>query len=146
MKHSQILEFSRTLRKNQTPAENIFWQNVRNKKFLGLKFNRQFVIEHESRSYFIADFHCFEKKLIVEIDGDVHKYQLEYDRIREDILKEMGYSIVRFKNEDVLHNWDKVENELKDKLSPNPSLKREEKEFCFHFFECVTWIYHFFLL
>jgi len=128
MKYSQILEFARSLRKNQTPAENIFWQNVRNRKFLGLKFNRQFVIEHGSQNYFIADFHCFEKKFIIEIDGDIHRYQLEYDRIREDILKEMGYSIIRFRNEDVLSNWDEVKNKLKEKLSPGSSLPKEGKE------------------
>lgn len=79
---------------------------------MGLKFNRQFVIEHAditgSKSYFIADFHCFEKKLIVEIDGKVHEQQIEYDKIREDILKEIGYNIIRFQNEEVINTWSEV--------------------------------------
>ncbi len=128
MRYDQIKEFARELRKNQTDAEAQFWSKVRNRKFLNYKFNRQFIIEHESRSYFIADFFFFEKKLIVEIDGSVHKAQVEYDRIREDILKDMGYSIVRFSNEDVLKNWDKVAENLEKELSPNPlSFKRGEE-------------------
>ena len=95
---------------------------VRNRRFMKLKFNRQFIIEHESRSYFIADFYCHQHKLIVEIDGGIHKSQIDYDQIREDILIDLGYQIVRFKNEDVLRNWDRVEEELIEVLTPGPSL------------------------
>ncbi len=108
MTYNQILNFARDLRKNQTHAEKVFWSLVRNRQFMRLKFNRQFVIQYSEvlnkRSYFIADFHCFEKKLIVEIDGDIHKKQIEYDRMREDILLEMGYHIVRFTNDQVLND------------------------------------------
>ncbi len=117
MKYSQILSYARDLRKNQTKAEAFFWSKVRNRKFLGLKFNRQFIIQHDHSSYFIADFHCFEKKLIIEIDGKIHLKQLEYDQIREEILKEMGYSIIRFQNEEVLKEWPKVKSKLQEKLS-----------------------------
>jgi len=127
MKYSQILEYARSLRKNQTSAEKIFWSNVRNRRFKGLKFNRQFIIEHANSSYFIADFYCHEFKLIVEIDGAIHKQQAEYDRIREDILLELGYRIVRFNNEEILEDWLGSSNKLAAQLSPNPSLKREGK-------------------
>lgn len=63
---------------------------------------------------------CFEKKLIVEIDGGIHKFQVEHDRIREDTLVEMSYSLIRFSNEDVLKNWDEVAKKLEKELSPNP--------------------------
>ncbi|WP_420575338.1 DUF559 domain-containing protein [Ekhidna sp.] len=129
MKYSQILEYARSLRKNRTPAEKIFWANVRNRKFKGLKFNRQFIIEHEDRSYFIADFYCHEHKLIIEVDGGIHTQQIEYDKIREDILFDLGYKVLRFKNEEILNDWMNVDERLAAQLTPKPSLEREGKEF-----------------
>lgn len=117
---SKILQFSRQLRKNQTPAESFFWGKVRNRQLFGKKFSRQYVIQHSEilgkKQFFIADFYCHEKKLIVEIDGGIYKEQLEYDRIREDILLQMGYMVVRFENETVLNDWDSVESHLRECL------------------------------
>ena len=111
-----IKQFARDLRKRQTPAEAVFWEKVRGKQFMDLKFNRQFIIEHANilreKSYFIADFYCFSKKIIIEIDGKIHDLQIEYDEIQEGILMEMGYKIIRFKNEDILQNWKKVAEDL----------------------------------
>ncbi len=118
MQYKQILNYARELRKNQTKAEKFFWMQVRNRRFSGLKFNRQFIIEHESRSYFIADFYCHQHKLIIEIDGEIHQQQVEYDRIRESILIEMGFTIIRIKNHEILNNWNDVEKKLVDVLSP----------------------------
>ncbi|MEP1097389.1 MAG: DUF559 domain-containing protein [Cyclobacteriaceae bacterium] len=120
MKYKQILQYARDLRKSQTRAEKFFWMQVRNRRLRGFKFNRQFIIEHESSAYFIADFYCHQKKLIVEVDGGIHQQQVEYDRIREDILIEMGYNIIRFTNEEILENWNEVEEKLNKKLSPTP--------------------------
>ncbi|MFK7947058.1 MAG: endonuclease domain-containing protein [Saprospiraceae bacterium] len=118
MTYETIKKFARYLRKNETPAEKVFWEKIRGKQFMDLKFNRQFIIEHANimskKSYFIADFHCFQKKLIVEIDGKIHYTQLEYDKIREDVLKEMGYKIIRFRNEEVLNEWKNVATKLKN--------------------------------
>ncbi len=118
MKYSQIQAYARELRKNQTKAEAFFWSKVRNRQFLGLKFNRQFILEYENSSYFIADFHCYEKRLIVEIDGKIHLKQIEEDQNREDIIKEMGYKILRLKNEEVMNDWEKVEMKLLHQLTP----------------------------
>jgi len=128
MNYSRILEYARELRKNQTKAEKYFWRVVRNRKFQGYKFNRQFIIEHESHSFFIADFYCHEKKLIVEIDGDVHRAQVEYDKIREEILQDLGFRIIRFKNEEVLKNWSGVDEQLAKALAnsyPTPFVRSE---------------------
>ena len=118
MGYKDTLQFARNLRKNQTPAEKVFWSKVRGRKFLGLKFLRQHMIQHSEimgmKAYFIPDFYCREKMLIVEIDGGIHDRQVEYDRIREDVLKEMGYRIIRFKNEEVLCNWDDVAKRLEN--------------------------------
>ena len=116
MSYDKILSLARQFRKNATPAEEFFWQKIRNRQLLGKKFTRQFIIQHAeeagTKRFFIADFYCHEKKLIVELDGGIHETQVEYDQIREEILREMGFSILRFPNEEVLHRWGKVEKQL----------------------------------
>ncbi|MCB0624882.1 MAG: endonuclease domain-containing protein [Saprospiraceae bacterium] len=121
MNYKTILSFARELRKNQTPAEKVFWEKVRGRRFMGKKFSRQYVIEHADilgkKFYYIADFYCDEKRLIVEIDGGIHATQVEYDQIREAVLIEMNYQIMRFKNEEVLNEWGLVEERLRGVLS-----------------------------
>jgi len=106
--YKKILGYARKMRKNPTDAEHLMWGNLRGRKFYGKKFNRQFIIKHggysTTESFFIADFHCHEHKLLIEIDGDIHLKQVEYDKIREEILVELGYKIIRIKNEEVLPN------------------------------------------
>ncbi len=126
MEYSDIKAFARELRKNQTRAEDYFWSKVRNRKFQGLKFNRQFIIEYQNSTYFIVDFHSYEIKLIVEIDGKIHLKQIQEDQNREAILKDMGYEILRFKNEEVLFDWKSVESKLFHQLSPTLSSKERE--------------------
>lgn len=107
------------MRQNPTPAEHIFWQNVRNRKFMGLKFYRQYIIQYSEnkgyKSFFISDFYCHTGRLVVELDGEIHlnEKQIEYDQIREDILKDMGFNIMRFNNEQVLNDWMQVKKALK---------------------------------
>lgn len=58
----------RELRKNATQSEKIFWEAVRNRKFMGKKFNRQFQIFYDlggKESFYIADFYCHELKLVI---------------------------------------------------------------------------------
>lgn len=122
MRYLEVLSFARELRRNQTKAETVFWSKVRNRKFHGLKFNRQFIIEHEKSHYFIADFHCYEKKLIVEVDGKIHLKKVEEDKSRDTILSKLGYTTIRFKNDEVLNNWQKVEVKLLQHLNTLPLL------------------------
>jgi leucyl-tRNA synthetase len=104
------------MRKNPTPAESYFWNRVRGRQLLGFKFNRQFVIEHANllgkKYFFIADFHCFDKRLIIELDGGIHQEKIEYDKLRKEVLIEMGYEVLRFKNEDVLKDWNGVAGKI----------------------------------
>ena len=96
---------ARELRQNMTEAEKILWQKLRNRKFLKLKFLRQYPIIYQVSNnrpyYFIADFYCAEKKLVIEVDGKIHDYQVEDDLHREDILKSLGLNILRIRNEEV---------------------------------------------
>ena len=109
-------QLCRDFRKKQTNAEKIFWEAVRNRRFMGLKFYRQypiFVDVDGRETFFIADFFCFEKKLVVEIDGKIHDYQKDYDALRTEIINRKGIDVIRFKNEEIEKNVDAVLRRLK---------------------------------
>jgi very-short-patch-repair endonuclease len=57
--------------------------------------------------------------MIAEIDGKIHDLQIEYDEIRMEILEEMGYKIIRFKNKEVLNNWGQVAIKLEKVIVEN---------------------------
>ncbi len=120
MKLHNAYQFARAQRKKPTPVEKLFWEKVRGKKINGFKINRQFPIQHATepgyKFHFFPDFYCSQKKLVIEIDGEIHDQQIEYDQKREERLKELGYHIIRFKNKDVLENWDEVKEKLINKL------------------------------
>lgn len=103
--YSTLVEFARKLRKNQTPAEEIFWQVVRNRQFLNLKFRRQ----HQIESY-IADFYCNELSLIIELDGEIHlnKEQAIKDNDRDEYLTSLGFITYRFTNDEIFNDIEKV--------------------------------------
>ena len=98
-----IRQRSRELRHPLTPAEQKLWSVLRNRNLGGLKFRRQHPIGH-----FIVDFYCAEKHLIIEIDGDVHSQQIEYDLARTDWLQSLGYTVLRYQNHQILHQLDEV--------------------------------------
>jgi len=109
-----ITDQTRYLRRNQTDAEKILWERLRNRHFHGLKFLRQhpFKIEVNNRTiYFIADFYCAEKKLVIEVDGSIHEKKKQYDEYRSYILSELGINIIRFNNKQILGD---IENVLKE--------------------------------
>lgn len=110
----------RELRKNSTKAENIFWEEVRNRKLSGKKFYRQYPVFHDltgKETFFVADFYCYEKKLIVELDGSIHQFRLREDRDRTKILNSLGLRVIRIKNEDVLNKLDNVVERIKSIIS-----------------------------
>ncbi len=105
---------ARELRNNLTEAENILWQELRNRKLDGFKFRRQHPID-----IFIVDFYCHEKKLVVELDGGIHNVQdiKEYDMARSEELKSFGIKVIRFNNEEVYQNLDSVLINIKQELN-----------------------------
>jgi len=121
----QALIISRQLRKNQTPAEKVFWAAVRRKQFENQKFLRQhpvFYKYHGRDRFFIADFYCRELQLIVEIDGGIHEQQKDYDEIMSEILEtQKELRIIRFENREVLETIDKVMAKLKEFITHPPS-------------------------
>ncbi len=96
---------ARKLRQSLTRSEQILWKELRNRKFLGLKFLRQhpfvYQVVDNRPYYFIADFYCAEKRLVIEVDGKIHDFQKEDDEHREEILKSLGLNILRIRNEEV---------------------------------------------
>lgn len=110
-----IKEVCRSLRKNSTPAEKLFWQVVRNRKVKGYKFNRQYPIVFEIndvRRFFIVDFYCHQLRLVIEIDGGIHEKQKDYDKLRSEIINKLGLQVFRFSNIEVLNEIDVVIEKL----------------------------------
>jgi very-short-patch-repair endonuclease len=95
----------RELRRRQTPAEQALWEMLRDRRLEGLKFRRQFPI-----SIFVADFCCFNLKLVVELDGGVHetRAQAAHDENRDFFLRSVGYTILRFPNEQLFADPDSI--------------------------------------
>lgn len=102
----------RQLRSQMTKSEIIFWSKIKNKQ-LGYKFRRQYGV-----GKYIVDFYCPEKKLIIEIDGDIHFYDrsIGSDKIRENYFKKLGLAIKRYTNSDVIKNLDNALENLRQIL------------------------------
>jgi very-short-patch-repair endonuclease len=94
---------ARELRKNMTDAERVLWKHIRLKQLGGYKFRRQ-----QPLGQYVVDFMCFEKRLIVEVDGGQHSEQISYDSKRSQWLKNQGYRLLRFWDNEVLKNTEAV--------------------------------------
>jgi very-short-patch-repair endonuclease len=116
-------ERARELRKNQTNAERIFWDAVRNRKFMNKKFLRQHPLLYEQdgiQSFFITDFFCHENNLVIEIDGNIHDNQKERDKIRTYIIECLDLRVVRFTNGEIENNLSKVLVRLEKYIRTHP--------------------------
>jgi very-short-patch-repair endonuclease len=96
------IRFARSLRANQTDAETVLWNRIRNRQIDGHKFARQVPIGRN-----ICDFVCREKKIVVEVDGGQHNESAK-DAVRDRYLIVEGYRVLRFWNNDVLGNLEGV--------------------------------------
>jgi very-short-patch-repair endonuclease len=96
-------QIAKELRRNMTPEEKILWQYLRSNRLNGLHFRRQQIIDG-----FIADFYCHAAGLVIEVDGEIHEQQIEYDLERDRILSARGLCLLRVKNEYVRNNLDEV--------------------------------------
>ena len=114
---------ARTLRREATSAEQRLWSGLRREQIGGFKFRRQVVL-----GAFIADFACYEARLILEVDGATHSTDAELmrDTARERILHGFGYAILRFTNDEVFHNFDGVLETIRLKLAElRPRLEQQ---------------------
>lgn len=83
------------------------WNHLRNRQFHGLKLRRQHPI-----SPFIVDFYCPKIHLVIEVDGEIHNYQLDQDQSRQEWLMDNGYRVIRFSNEQIFNELDWVLEEI----------------------------------
>ncbi len=112
------LQFARDLRRNMTDAERRLWGALRAQRFEGWKFRRQ-----EPLGDYIADFICYDARLVIEIDGGQHA-ESQRDVQRDAWFAEQGYRVLRFWNNEVLSQQEAVLERIYDTLatlSPSPS-------------------------
>jgi len=114
----EIRKYARKLRQNQTDAEQLLWNFLRDRRFAGKKFRRQHPIDR-----YIIDFYCHEERLAVELDGGQHNEnsRQRYDDQRSAFLKEQGIRVVRFWNNDVLGQTEAVLESLWLEVNSLPS-------------------------
>ena len=101
--HPPGVDFARALRQTLTPAERRLWARLRDRRLNGFKFRRQHPIGR-----FIVDFCCSGSQVVVEVDGDVHAEQRNYDAERSQWLEKNGYRVLRFTNREVRGQLDAV--------------------------------------
>jgi very-short-patch-repair endonuclease len=93
---THLTAFARSLRQRSTDAESRLWHYLRSRQTAGMRFRRQ-----QPLGPYIVDFFCFEKNLIVDIDGGQH-FESADDRRRDGWLAAHGYLVLRFWNHEVL--------------------------------------------
>jgi very-short-patch-repair endonuclease len=112
--------YAREMRNTPTPSENHLWQYIRNNQRMNTKFRRQHAIE-----CFIVDFYASDIKLIIEVDGEVHKKIYNEDKNRQIVLETMGYKVIRFNNDEVVNKTNSV---LKDIDNAIKHLREHEEK------------------
>ena len=111
----RLTAIAKQLRTKSTDAENLMWRHLRAKRLNGFKFRRQ-----EPVGNFIADFICFEKRIVVEVDGGQHALR-DSDFERDAWFRGQGFKVLRFWNNDVLGNTEGVLESIRIELNDTPS-------------------------
>jgi very-short-patch-repair endonuclease len=103
--HPKLKELARRLRDNSTKSEIRLWQYLKGKKMMGYDFHRQKPVDN-----FILDFFCNKLKLAIELDGYTHTFEeiVEKDILKQERVKELGITVLRFCDEDVMKNMEGV--------------------------------------
>lgn len=111
---TELLVFARQLRKAQTDAETLLWFLLRDRRFCGFKFRRQYPL-----GGYILDFYCSTAKVAIELDGGGHNSEEQrlYDQVRTKTLAGAGIRVVRFWNNDVLNSLENVLEEIHVQLT-----------------------------
>ncbi len=124
--NQDLVAYAKELRNNMTLGEIAIWREIKGKK-LGVRFSRQIPIDR-----YIVDFYCKNLYLAIEVDGSIHfkEGHQEKDMKRQNQLKSLGVTVIRFSDLDVKNNLDWVIKEIKieiEKLKPTPSPSQEGK-------------------
>ncbi|MEM6395508.1 MAG: methionine synthase [Bacteroidota bacterium] len=112
-----LYNFAKQMRTNPTPAEKRLWKNLRAGNIGGLKFRRQ-----KPMGYYIPDFVCLQKRLIIEVDGSYHQNPeiILKDQERDYLFESAGYTMLRFTNEEVLEQTDYVVSLISEQAAKLP--------------------------
>ncbi len=111
-RYKLLKDFAKYNRREMTQSERQMWEALR-KLNCGFRFRRQ----HPIGDY-IADFICLRRKLIIEVDGGYHNepIQQQDDQMRTDFLENKGYTVIRFKNEEISNDLHTVIMKIKEIL------------------------------
>ncbi len=107
-----MINRARQLRRAMTDAERLLWRRLRDRQMNSCKFRRQVPLGR-----YVVDFVCFEKGLVVELDGGQHAEQEEYDAARTAWLESQGFKVLRFWNHEVMLNVEAVEEVIYRELT-----------------------------
>jgi very-short-patch-repair endonuclease len=113
----KLKERARELRRNSTLSEVLIWNELKQRKLLGFQFHRQKPILN-----YIVDFYCRELKLVIEIDGEIHKFRKKEDMFRQEELETVGLVFIRFTDDEVRKNIKGVMIEIGKKINMITSL------------------------
>lgn len=128
--NAELKDLARTLRNNSTKAEIKLWSYLKGKQLSGCDFHRQKPIDN-----FIADFFCSTLMLAIELDGYTHGFEevFERDKKKEHRLNELGITVLRYRDEDVMNNIEGVLEDIKvcirkmvNKHTPRSPISRGE--------------------
>jgi very-short-patch-repair endonuclease len=115
MRNQTLIQRAKKMRREATPPERALWRYLKSDQLAGAKFRRQVVIGN-----YIADFACRTPvMLVIELDGDSHGAQEEYDAERSRFLESKGYQVLRFSNRDVLQDIEIVLATIAANLTPS---------------------------
>jgi very-short-patch-repair endonuclease len=124
MKHKTIIPYdpklkdlAKQLRENSTLSEVLLWNYLKGKQMLGYDFDWQKPIDN-----YIVDFFCNELKIAIEIDGDTHNYKIDKDELMQKKLEGLGVRFLRFTDEDVKKNIERVVMAIEEWIRRNPPL------------------------
>ena len=98
-----LTKYAKSLKRDATQAEKVFWRHLKARQMEGVKFRRQQPIDH-----YIVDFVSFETRLVIELDGGQHAINREKDIKRDQYLTDSGFKVLRFLNTEVLRNIEGV--------------------------------------
>jgi very-short-patch-repair endonuclease len=123
----KLKEYARQLRNNSTQSEIKLWKQLKGKQMRGYDFHRQKPLIH-----FIADFYCYELKLVIELDGYTHEFEEVKikDARKQKLLEEEGLTVLRFTDEEIFTEMEKVHLEIEKYINKfekhtSPSFKRK---------------------
>ena len=113
-----LLKIARELRREETEAEILFWELVRDRRFLGLKWRRQHQILH-----YVVDFYSHKTHVAVELDGGIHKSSenIKNDRERDEFLQEQGVRVYRITNDELFQDPEMTLCRLAEYMTHLPS-------------------------